>query len=367
LGNFTANDYICFSRAVMGIGGLGTSRYPRPRDVANEHRLAPEHMHRGGTIQSFRHYLIQKMEISNHSFRSFDLIYSSQVSWVDILQNHTSFSTAELTKSIPLREKVLMILQTKILLLASDEDKTVALFLPPKSHLIILGLPNPDWDIWTNCAWIQTHNINVNISEAIRYIINEVMHEKSIQHDNFMLGEKSIVELNYNHNISLIHQPPPSTRIHCIGEKLYPTNIGAPYFRSCLFQNLCFNLKAKNFVIFPSPAYLQLLTQQKHLMKPGNYFSTTSHPLVLSSSMKATSNTSFGTFDIITVGEVESKYYRFHGTWISLAAALACNPGKLGDLASTALKIHKCIVVLTPTILRASHMGLLVTNFCFTI
>jgi hypothetical protein len=365
VGNLTINEYICFSHAVMGIGGHGSGRYPRPRDVANEHRSPPEHMHRGGTIQSFRQYLIQKMEISNHSLRSFDLIHSSQVSWVDILQNYTNFSTAELTPTIPLREKVLMILKTKILLLASDEDKTVALFLPPKSHLIILGLPNSDWDIWTNCAWIQTHNININISKAIRYIIDEAMHEKLLQHENTKPEEKGTVQLSYNHNISLIHQPPPSTRIHCIGEKLYPTNIGAPHFRSCLFQNLCFDLKTKNVVIFPSPAYLRLLTQQKYLMKPGNYFSTISLPLVVSPFMKSALNIIHKNFTIHIAGEVPSKHYRFQGTWIPLDTAFACNPGRLISFMLNIQKIHHSDIF-SFHVNRSPDVGLLGSSVCIT-
>jgi hypothetical protein len=328
-GNFNANEYLCFPHVVMGISGHGYSQIPRPRDPATEHQLPPEHMHRGDTIHKFRNYLIQQMNISAQILTPIDVVYSTQASCVGILDNYTNVLMEELKQSMTLREKVTMILQTKILLLTSEEDKTVALFLPPKSHLIILGLPQLDWDFWTNCIWIYSHNIQVNISESIAYIIDEAMHDRVLKRDTIKMEKESMTKVNYNHNVSLVHHPPPVTRIHCVTEKLVPSKSGAPYFRSCLFENLCYDMTKKKFLIFPSPAYLKLLTQQNYLLQLGNYFSTVASPLVLSPSMKSITDASFGTFKVHTVGETGSKYYRFNGTWISLDAAVACNPGKL--------------------------------------
>jgi hypothetical protein len=107
-----------------------------------DHHRPPEQMHRSNTIQRFRNYMVQLMNISTQRSGSLDLVYSSQVR-VMIINNVIK---EELKQSMPLQEQVLIILQTKILLLASDEDKTVALFLPHKTHLIIIGPPNLDWD-----------------------------------------------------------------------------------------------------------------------------------------------------------------------------------------------------------------------------
>jgi hypothetical protein len=229
---------------------------------------------------------------------------------------------------MPLQEKVFIIIQTKILVLASQEDKTVALFLPHKAHLIILGLPNLDWGFWTNCNWIQTHSLLINISEGISYIIDEVLYDKVEKYSTFDSRNESRVQLNKNVDLFLVNQPPPITRIHCVAEKLIPSKHGAAHYRSCMFRNLCYDLEKKEFIIFPSPPYEKLLSTQAYLLTHENYFSTVSQPLSLSPSLKSRSKAEYSRFRMHTGGNNETKHYRFYGTWISLDTVRSCNPGK---------------------------------------
>jgi hypothetical protein len=354
------NEYLCFPHAAMGVGGLGYYSHNQLRyntkngtsDSNKEFKIPPHHIRRRKGIHKFRGYLLDQMNFSSLRTVPYDsirLVHSSYISRKAILltgsfyskSDSTRISIQELSPGIVGSERVRIILQTNILLLTSEEDKTLALFLPPKAHLVFIGTPpNKDWDFWTNCVWIQIHHVRKYVAQAVEYIVSEVLYffDASQVDVNTTSNKESPMFWTKNHDldhspfVSLINAPPPATKIHCITEKLFPNNEGVKNFRSCHLENICFDLKQKDFVIFPSPAYHQLITKKKRLMRD-NYFSTVSLPLVMSPQMKFAREVKYASLRIhnSTVDESKSeisRFYKLRGTWIIINSVNACNPGQ---------------------------------------
>jgi hypothetical protein len=317
-------------------------------------KIPPHHIRRRKGIQNFRSYLLDQMNVSSmgtFAEGSTCLVYSSLISrnlLTDSLLSklrRTKISIRNLAPEMIASEKIAIILKTNILLLSSEEDKTMALFLPSKAHLIIIGRPpSEDWDFWTNCVWIQVHYIRKHTAQAIAYIVSEVLYFKygsqkvvnETRFEKFPMFWTKNHRFDQNSFVSLIDSPPPATKIHCITEKIIPNSEGVKNFRSCHLENICFDLNQKEFVIFPSPAYHELVTKKKRLMRE-NYFSTVTLPLVMSPQMKFAREVKYESFRIYngTVDDSNSeirRYYKLRGTWIAINSVHACNPGETNFL-----------------------------------
>jgi hypothetical protein len=329
-------SFLCLHQAVSGMGGLGLQQNKPPQNLSYEQFVPPRHTHRGNNIRNFQSYILGLM--FNHSSSSYFLEQPEQ--FVSSHSQHISkniFSavSANLTikvlkKSMTLREKAAIVIMSKILVLSSIEDKTVAIFLPKGSHLVLIGPPIDDWDFWTNHVSIHVHLLQAYVSGAIKYLVDEVFYfSDSKKHpDNLLLEQHTSIPFLNNHSIVFRNVPPKATKIHCVAEKLYPQNEGAPNFRSCHFENLCFDMKAKRFVIIPSPALSMLLTRLQRLLRHGNYFSTLPSSMVLTPQPKSILGLQYRRHQIYNETETISSYYQLHANWISTHTLGVCNPGK---------------------------------------
>ena len=205
--------------------------------------------------------------------------------------------------------------KTSILVLASDQDKTAALFLPDGATLILLGEAQEDWDLWSNNALLRVHLVTNRTDEAMEFLIRDELsrlEQQDLPHKK--AREDPPVNFINNRTVALVHDSPPTTRVHCVGEKLFPNAVGAQLYRSCHFENICFDLKNKSFVIFPSPLNFQLFASNSTLPDLGNYFSTMPRPLV--ASPQPFKNSLFlDNPRIRSTGNI-SSYYRLEGTWL---------------------------------------------------
>jgi hypothetical protein len=334
---FLNHTFLCFHQAASGMGGLGLQQLRPPLNLSNEEFVPPRHTRRGKNIQNFRTYLVNQVWNSSSLIHSMEqpkqlmLTYSRQISKNTISSISKEMVIKALRKSMTLREQAEIVIMSKVLLLSSIEDKTVAIFLPQNSHLLLIGPPSDDWDFWTNHVAIHVHLLQAYVSGAIKYVVDEILYfaDTSKQPDNLHPKENEAIPFVNNHSIIFRNTAPKATKIHCVSEKLFPSNDGAQNFRSCHFENLCFDMKAKQFVIFPSPALSMLLTRLRRLVRHGNYFSTISQSMVLTPQPKSIMGLKYKKLQIYNETEAISSFYQLHANWISTHTFSICNPGKL--------------------------------------
>ena len=125
--------------------------------------------------------------------------------------------------------------KTTILVLASDQDKTAPFFLPEGTTLILFGEAQEDWDLWSNNALLRVHLVNHHTKEAMEYLIRDKLSRLEHQNEpsNTAEAEHRVDFTENNRSVALVHASSPTTRVHCVGEKMFPNNFGATLYRSC--------------------------------------------------------------------------------------------------------------------------------------
>jgi len=222
-----------------------------------------------------------------------------------------------------------------ILILASDQkDKTAAFFLPDGATLILVGEAQEDWDLWNNNALLRVHLLVNDIKEAMEYLIRDELSRLLEQHDepssNTITTEHRVDYFaESNRSVTLVHASPPTTRVHCVGEKMFPNILGATQYRSCHFENLCFDLESKSFVMFPSPLSLQLMQSNSSVLSSGNYFSSIPRTLVASPQINQLGGGFLAAIPRVIHNRVNvSSYYRLDGAWLASKTFNTANFGK---------------------------------------
>lgn len=124
----------------------------------------------------------------------------------------------------------------------------------------------------------------------------------------------------------LVKGSPPVSHVHCLGENFQPN---AWMYRSCQFENLCFNLNKKTFVLHPSEDQLKLESQlhdQTFLSsKVEDMISGGQHPQWLRKQRGKWQP------EVQPNGNSTKSYYAFSEdtVWISFYPWGGCNPGHL--------------------------------------
>jgi hypothetical protein len=170
------------------------------------------------------------------------------------------------------RQQTKVTSKAAVFILPSHEDKTAALFLPEGAALIFIGEAPKDWDLWSNNALVRLHLVTSRIKEAVEYIILDELSRLEQESSAFTkTGNDYRVDFVNDRSVTLVHSNPPITRVHCVGEKVFPNVLGADRYRSCHFENLCFDLKNKTFVMFPSPLNQRMARSNGLSLDQDNY------------------------------------------------------------------------------------------------
>ena len=111
--------------------------------------------------------------------------------------------------------------------------------------------------------------------------------------------------------------------------------------RVTCFENLCFDLESKSFVLFPSPLSLQLLQSNSSVSSHGNYFSSIPRTLLVASPQVSRLAGGF-LADILPIhSRVNvSLYYRLEGAWL---ASKTFNTGNFGK---SYMCLHSSLTIL---------------------
>jgi hypothetical protein len=225
------------------------------------------------------------------------------------------------------REQIEIVSQTTILVTISQNDNSVALFLPVGAVMVILGDAGDDWDLWSNNALLHMHLIQADNQTEL--VLELVLRDELERIDSSKSDKANDAKANdifpfiEGRHVSLIRQRPPTTRVHCIGEKILPNNRGADRFRSCYFDNLCFDLEKKDFVMFPSKYSRRL----QDLATDRSYFSSLPYPVITYGQPSNLGSAQPLTFQPIDPFNISSHYY-LNGVWLAMRTFNTCNHGE---------------------------------------
>jgi hypothetical protein len=335
--NNETTQFVCFPNTVMGIGAHADHQVIRnltnlsPKEIRN---IPPNHMRRTDNLRGFRELCLKNLKLVPERSIPFILAYSSifKSSWIP-----STLAELEIVAFSPeysLREQIQITIKSAILILPASHDKTAAFFLPEGSSLILIGEPQEDWDLWTNYALIRVHLLSTITHEALEYLILDELNSLKSSTDQQSDSKSEPISFANDRFVNLIEAPPPSTRVHCIGEKVFPNNMGGYQYRSCHFENLCFDLESKEFVMFPSAMNSILMGFDKEYNETGLYFSSVPRKLIGSPQPYRLSR-DYMAFDLnVRRWSNVTGYYRLEGAWLSKKTFNHCNLGKLDLLTS---------------------------------
>lgn len=365
-------QFVCYHRSVMGMGRLGDYEMIRPENYSKRH-VPPAHIGRQSNFRGFRKHWLQRMGLphttmitpgSEGGTKPFRVVYStSAVASNDWKPLSTNVPGLEFVPWNPekdrssLREQIQWMNKTAILILSSDQDKTVAFFLPEGATLILLGDAPVDWDLWNNNALLRVHLVRDSTQETVDCLIRDELSRLEDNNDppNTAKAEHRADFDQNNRSIALIYGKPPISRIHCVGEKQFPDRNAASWYRSCYFKNLCFDLSTKSFVVFPSPTTLVLMkSASRH-----NYYSSIPSMLVASPQPSKLVGGYLSGIPQIHSAENVSSYYYLEGAWLATMTFNSGNMGKHTLLSYSSFLLH---LGANSVFFRPSAMGCVVTN-----
>ena len=348
--NTKQDKFVCYQRSVMGMGAHADHQVDRS-NKKQEHQYQedkilkntpPNHIRRETNLRGFRNFLLQKMKVTPQRRTNPCIVaYSSSIASTAAEEWIPSISGIEFMEFSPdsstLRQQMQVTTKATILILASNqEDKTAAFFLPEGATLILVGEAQEDWDLWSNNALLRVHLLVNDIKEAMEYLIRDELSRLLEQHEDEPSSNTTTMEqyrvdnfAESNRSVTLVHASPPTTRVHCVGEKMFPNILGATQYRSCHFENLCFDLESKSFVMFPSPLSLQLMQSNSSVLSSGNYFSSIPRTLVASPQVNQLGGGFFADIPRVIHNRVNvSSYYRLDGAWLASKTFNTANFGK---------------------------------------
>ena len=336
-------EFVCYQQSVMGMGALADHRVIRPTEHLKEQDLKhipPNHIRREMNLRGFRQRCLWNLEIIPQRSKPYIVAYSSSLPAEYFALSIPGIQMGKLIPMDPLRKQIDVTSKASILILASLEDKTAALFLPEGSTLILIGEAQEDWDLWSNNALVRIHLVTSRIKEAVEYLILDELSRLEQQAMAFTTkGDDHGVDFVNNRSVTLVHANPPITRVHCVGEKLVPNVLGAEQYRSCHFENICFDLRSKSFVMFPSPLSQNLVHSNSSLLDEGNYFSTIPRSLIASPQPSHIGAGYFSDVPRVHNPSNVSSYYRLEGAWLATRTFNTNNIGTFSKLISASLNL----------------------------
>ena len=321
LSNDRNQEFLCWQRSVMGMGAYADHQVIRPTEnltVRQRRHIPPNHMRREATLRSFRHHCLGKLNVTPQRAKPYIVTYSPLVSKDWVSSSIPGTQNEILAPLSSLRQQMQVTSKTSILILTSDEDKTAAFFLPEGATLILIGEAQEDWDLWSNNSLLRVHLVTNDIKQVIEYLILDEVSRLEQKETAFITeGDGKRIDFVNNRSVTLVHGNPPITRVHCVGEKLFPNILGAEQYRSCHFENLCFDLKSKSFVIFPSPFSQRLIRSNGSSLEEGNYFSSIPQSLVASPQPTKLGGGYFSDIPRTRNRVNVSSYYLLEGAWLA--------------------------------------------------
>jgi hypothetical protein len=321
LSNNTYQEFVCYQRSVMGIGAYADHQVIRPTQNWTKRQLKhvpPNHIRRETNLRGFRHHCLSKLNLAPQRVKPYVVAYSTLLAadWIPLSIPDTQKVT--LSHLGTLREQIQVTSTTAILVLTSEEDKTAAFFLPEGATLILIGEAHEDWDLWSNNALLRVHLVTNHIKQVVEYLILDEL--SRLEQQEAMpftrIGDESRIDFVNNRSVTLIQSSPPITRVHCVGEKRFPNILGAEQYRSCHYENLCFDLKSKSFVIFPSPFAQLVVHSNGSSLEEGNYFSSIPRSLVASPQPSKLGGGYFSDVPRTRSRFNVSSYYLLEGAWL---------------------------------------------------
>ena len=334
-------DFLCYPQSVMGIGAFADHRVIRPTQHLKEQdkkHIPPNHIRRAMNLRGFRHRCLRNLAIQPRRAKPYTVAVSSSLSAEYFVhESIPGIQIVELSPMDPLRKQMQITSKAAILILAAHEDKTAALFLPDGATLIIVGEAQEDWDLWSNNALVRVHLVRSRIKETVVYLILDELGRLE-QQETSLIMTKDDHRLDFvnNRSVTLVHANPPIMRVHCVGEKLFPDVLGAEQYRSCHFENLCFDLNSKSFVMFPSPLSQNLVHSNGSFLDEDNYFSSIPRSLIASPQPSHIGAGYFSDLPQVYNRSNVSSYYRLEGTWLSTRTF---NTNNIGTFPSPSLRL----------------------------
>jgi hypothetical protein len=238
------SQFVCYHRSVMGMGRYGDYEMIRPQNFSKRH-IPPAHIGRQSNLRGFRNHWLQRMGFLmmtplSQLDKPFRVVYSAAAAASNEWKpSSSSMPGMEFVAWSPekdassLREQVQRMAKTAILILASDQDKTAAFFLPEGATLILLGNAPLDWDFWNNNSLLRVHLVIDSSQDAVDCLIRDDLSrlEDNNEAPNITEAEHRTDFDKNNRSIALIHGRPPTSRVHCVGEKLFPDRNAASWYR----------------------------------------------------------------------------------------------------------------------------------------
>jgi hypothetical protein len=327
------NQFICLRRSVMGMGAYGDHQVIRSTQHLKEpelKKIPPNHIRRETNLRGFRERCLVNLNLTPRRAKPYIVAYSDSVSADLLALSVPGIQLIKLSPVEPWRQQIGVTSKAAILVLASNEDKTAAMFLPEGATLILVGKAQEDWDLWSNNALLRLHLVTRRVKDAVENLILDELSRLKEQSSAFtMTGDDNRVDFANNRTVTLVHANPPITRVHCVGEKMFPNLLGADRYRSCHFENLCFDLKNKNFVMFPSPLNQNLVRSNGSSLDEENYFSSIPRSMVASPQPSKLGRGYFVDIPRVHNRSNVSSYYRLEGAWLSIKTFNTKNLGTL--------------------------------------
>lgn len=286
---------ICSRRAVGGLGYLmdhgapvlAMHMHPKLRKLLP----APHNIRRTQNLKGFRDHLLSNMgaptDLKPDPSNVITFCATSTASHDPAVIRNTMQAIQSASSKIPVQMQLLdlsnttnlaqqanLIKTTAVMVVMEDAICNAALFLPKDASLIFYSTrTRTDVDLWSNYAGLRIHfitddNLGLQANNSTQGALITLIHDEldGLRHsifaneqDNHEDKEKSPNSLPFANQTTVTFindRPPPTSRAHCIGDDGRDT---AWLFRSCHYENLCFDLETKTHVVFPSERMLQLM------------------------------------------------------------------------------------------------------------
>jgi hypothetical protein len=333
--NNTNPVLVCNKISVAGIGAYASHGVPQSianiLSVSTLKGVPPTSIRRASNLRGFRKYLLSNMKMADPERSNlYRVVFSSSVS-LEILQyvqkSVPDIRVSQMPVNFTVYDQIEVLSNATIFVCSLREDKPGAFFLPDGAVIIMMREPdrrgstgdNVDlathWNFWNNNALVRTHLLDGrNFSQdvlAVEYLIRDELDRLRIDAEVVTSVANEPVAFG-GRLATLVHASPPTTQVHCLGEKIFPHRHGAEKYRSCHFENLCFDLESKSFVEFPSQ-YSELL---RSLNSNKNHFSS------IPKQMHGIPNGFPPAASRVNV----SSYYQMDGTWLAMQTLNTCNP-----------------------------------------
>jgi hypothetical protein len=285
------SKFVCSRRALGGTGYLmDHGAQPELSLLDSKVRRflpAPHNIRRAHNLQGFREYLLSNSGAvvtadPDPTRVTFCIQHLSAVPRLDTLRHAVEKNAAvqvnvlDLSNGTTMMQQLKMLQTTSILVVMGASVVNSALFLPKGATLIFYSTsPRGDSDVWINNAGLRVHFLiekeGIVVSQMDNMLVHliqdelaglkaSVANKMKMNDDTEKVSNISSAFFANISTVTLVHDRPPTSRVHCIGDN---GKGHAWLYRSCHYENLCFDLNSKSFVAFPSDSMRQLMNETK--------------------------------------------------------------------------------------------------------